>query len=307
MTWECPECGFDNEDDRDMCADCGAFRPAGTAPGAPVPLSALYADSIPAPAAAATAPVSAPLGQPPAPVVTEAFQPVSAPVSTPISQSAPSVSVPVSVPQSVSSVSAAPALTLSDPVMGEQLRLTDTTMLGRNAFSSMASNFAISRQHASVHFEQGSWTVTDEGSNNGTSIMRDGQILNLVPGVAQSIHTGDMLLIPAIAGGYAQLRLTVTVEEAPAVQSAQSQTVAASRPSVQPQTAPAPGATVPTADSSAGVEGWFVECPECGRLHLVAGERSKGVDGCDECGCSLARISAVYRTLEPGEDYTDVC
>ncbi len=95
---------------------------------------------------------------------------------------------------------AAPALTLADPVMGEQLRLTDAAVLGRNAFSSMASNFAMSRQHASVRFERGTWMVADEGSNNGTALMRGGQILNLVPGAAAS------RFIPAIRYSF-RLRL----------------------------------------------------------------------------------------------------
>ena len=195
---------------------------------------------------------------------------------------------------------AAPALTLADPVMGEQLRLTDAAVLGRNAFPSMASNFAMSRQHASVRFERGTWMVADEGSNNGTALMRGGQILNLVPGVAQPIHTGDTLLIPAASGEFAQLRLTVTVEEPPAAQPVQTQAWSA------PQPASAAAPVVSAAGESAGVEGWFVECPECGRLHLVADERAKVGDGCEECGCSLARTSAVYRTLDPGEDYADV-
>lgn len=195
---------------------------------------------------------------------------------------------------------AAPALTLADPVMGEQLRLTDAAVLGRNAFPSMASNFAMSRQHASVRFERGTWMVADEGSNNGTALMRGGQILNLVPGVAQPIHTGDTLLIPAASGEFAQLRLTVTVEQPPAAQPVQTQAWSV------PQPASAAAPVVSAAGESAGVEGWFVECPECGRLHLVADERAKVGDGCEECGCSLARISAVYRTLDPGEDYADV-
>ena len=96
------------------------------------------------------------------------------------------------------------------------------------------------------------------------------------------------------------MRLTVTVEEPPAAQPVQTQAWSAS----QPASAAAP--VVSAAGESAGVEGWFVECPECGRLHLVADERAKVGDGCEECGCSLARTSAVYRTLDPGEDYADV-
>ena len=37
MTWECPECGFDNDDERDMCEECGALRPAGVAPAPSTP------------------------------------------------------------------------------------------------------------------------------------------------------------------------------------------------------------------------------------------------------------------------------
>lgn len=187
--------------------------------------------------------------------------------------------------------------------MGEQLRLTGMTVLGRNAFPSMASNFAISRQHASVRFEQGAWLVADEGSNNGTALMRGSQILYLTPGVPQQIHTDDVLLIPATSGEFAQLRLRATVEEPPAVQPTQAQTAVAPQPAT---VAPATASAVPAASPSAGIEGWFVECPECGRLHLVADERAKVGDGCEECGCSLARTSAVYRTLDPGEDYSDV-
>ena len=187
--------------------------------------------------------------------------------------------------------------------MGEQLRLTGMTVLGRNAFPSMASNFAISRQHASVRFEQGTWLVADEGSNNGTALMRGGQILNLTPGVSQQIHTDDVLLIPAASGEFAQLRLRVTVEEPPAVQPTQAQAAVAPQPAIA---ASAAAPAMPAASPSAGIEGWFVECPECGRLHLVADERAKVGDGCEECGCSLARTSAVYRTLDPGEDYSDV-
>ena len=210
--------------------------------------------------------------------------------------------MPAAAPQPAAAV---PVLTLADSALGEQLRLTGNTMLGRNTFSTMASNFAISRQHASVHYEQGVWWVADEGSNNGTSIMRGGQVLDVATGVSQPIHTGDLLLIPAVAGGYAQLRLAVTVEEPPAVQAAQPQQAAMPQQATAPQPT-TQAAPAPAPDPTAGVEGWFVECPECGRLHLVAGERSKVTDGCDECDCSLARISAVYRTLEPGEDYVDV-
>lgn len=328
MTWECPECGFDNDDERDMCEECGAPRPAGVAPApstpaAPVqdlaapsgerPAPAVYPatssmggtpqvqqsasqqvyQSVPVPAAQ---PAPAPMPQP---------APVPQPMSTPQPMPAP-VPMPQPAPQPMANAAATPAvpaLTLADPAMGEQLRLTGMTVLGRNAFPSMASNFAISRQHASVRFEQGAWLVADEGSNNGTALMRGSQILNLAPGVSQQIHTGDVLLIPAASGEFAQLRLRATVEEPPAVQPTQVQTAVAPQPAT---VAPATASAVPAASPSAGIEGWFVECPECGRLHLVADERAKVGDGCEECGCSLARTSAVYRTLDPGEDYSDV-
>ncbi len=340
MTWECPECGFDNDDERDMCEECGAPRPAGVAPApstpaAPVqdlaapsgerPAPAVYPatssmggtpqvqqsasqqvyQSVPVPAAQ---PAPAPMPQPvPVPQPMSTPQPMPAPAPQPAAMSMPQPTpMPIPAPQPAASAAAAspvPALVLIDPSMGEQLRLTGMTVLGRNAFPSMASNFAISRQHASVRFEQGAWLVADEGSNNGTAIMRGGQILNLAPGVSQQIHTGDVLLIPAASGEFAQLRLMVTVEEPPAVQPTQAQTAVAPRPAA---VAPAAAPATPAASPSAGVEGWFVECPECGRLHLVADERAKVGDGCEECGCSLARTSAVYRTLDPGEDYSDV-
>lgn len=340
MTWECPECGFDNDDERDMCEECGAPRPAGVAPApstpaAPVqdlaapsgerPAPAVYPatssmggtpqvqqsasqqvyQSVPVPAAQ---PAPAPMPQPvPVPQPMSTPQPMPAPAPQPAAMSMPQPTpMPIPAPQPAASDAAAspvPALVLIDPSMGEQLRLTGMTVLGRNAFPSMASNFAISRQHASVRFEQGTWLVADEGSNNGTAIMRGGQILNLAPGVSQQIHTGDVLLIPAASGEFAQLRLMVTVEEPPAVQPTQAQTAVAPRPAA---VAPAAAPATPAASPSAGVEGWFVECPECGRLHLVADERAKVGDGCEECGCSLARTSAVYRTLDPGEDYSDV-
>ena len=340
MTWECPECGFDNDDERDMCEECGALRPAGVAPApstpaAPVqdfaapsgerPAPAVYPatssmggtpqvqqsasqqvyQSVPVPAAQ---PAPAPMPQPvPVPQPMSTPQPMPAPAPQPAAMSMPQPTpMPIPAPQPAASAAAAspvPALVLIDPSMGEQLRLTGMTVLGRNAFPSMASNFAISRQHASVRFEQGTWLVADEGSNNGTAIMRGGQILNLAPGVSQQIHTGDVLLIPAASGEFAQLRLMVTVEEPPAVQPTQAQTAVAPRPAA---VAPAAAPATPAASPSAGVEGWFVECPECGRLHLVADERAKVGDGCEECGCSLARTSAVYRTLDPGEDYSDV-
>lgn len=334
MTWECPECGFDNDDERDMCEECGAPRPAGVAPvpstpAAPVqdfaapsgerPAPAVYPatssmggapqvqqsasqqvyQSVPVPA---PQPVSVSMPQPaPAP------QPIPAPVQQPAAMSMPQPA-PMSIPAPQPAASAAaaspvPALVLVDPSMGEQLRLTGMTVLGRNAFPSMASNFAISRQHASVRFEQGTWLVADEGSNNGTALMRGGQILNLTPGVSQQIHTDDVLLIPAASGEFAQLRLRVTVEEPPAVQPTQAQAAVAPQPATA---ASAAAPAMPAASPSAGIEGWFVECPECGRLHLVADERAKVGDGCEECGCSLARTSAVYRTLDPGEDYSDV-
>lgn len=340
MTWECPECGFDNDDERDMCEECGALRPAGVAPApstpaAPVqdfaapsgerPAPAVYPatssmggtpqvqqpasqqvyQSVPVPAAQ---PAPAPMPQPvPVPQPMSTPQPMPAPAQQPVAMSMPQPT-PMSIPAPQPAASAAaaspvPVLVLIDPSMGEQLRLTGMTVLGRNAFPSMASNFAISRQHASVRFEQGAWLVTDEGSNNGTALMRGGQILNLAPGVSQQIHTDDVLLIPAASGEFAQLRLRVTVEEPPAVQPTQAQTAVAPQPAT---VAPAAASAVPAASPSAGIEGWFVECPECGRLHLVADERAKVGDGCEECGCSLARTSAVYRTLEPGEDYSDV-
>lgn len=334
MTWECPECGFDNDDERDMCEECGAPRPAGVAPApstsaAPVQDFAAPSGERPAPAVyPATSsmggawqaqqpapqqvyqsvPVSAPQPAPaPMPQPAPAPQPMPASVQQPAVMSMPQAApAPMSTPQPTASttvVSSVPALTLADSVMGEQLRLTDAAVLGRNAFPSMASNFAISRQHASVRFEQGAWLVADEGSNNGTAIMRGGQILNLSPGVSQQIHTGDVLLIPAASGEFAQLRLMVTVEEPPAMQATQTQTAVAPQPAT---VAPAAASTTPAASPSTGIEGWFVECPECGRLHLVADERAKVGDGCEECGCSLARTSAVYRTLDPGEDYSDV-
>lgn len=340
MTWECPECGFDNDDERDMCEECGAPRPAGVAPApstpaAPVQDLAAPSDERPAPAVypatssmggtpqvqqsasqqvyqsvpvPAAQPAPAPMPQPvPVPQPMSTPQPMPAPAPQPAAMSMPQPTpMPIPAPQPAASAAAAspvPALVLIDPSMGEQLRLTGMTVLGRNAFPSMASNFAISRQHASVRFEQGTWLVADEGSNNGTAIMRGGQILNLAPGVSQQIHTGDVLLIPAASGEFAQLRLMVTVEEPPAVQPTQAQTAVAPRPAA---VAPAAAPATPAVSPSAGVEGWFVECPECGRLHLVADERAKVGDGCEECGCSLARTSAVYRTLDPGEDYSDV-
>lgn len=332
MTWECPECGFDNDDERDMCEECGALRPAGVAPApstpaAPVQDFAAPSGERPAPAVyPATSsmggtpqvqqsasqqvyqsvPVPAPMPQPaPVPQPMSTPQPMSAPAPQPAAMSMPQPT-PMPVPQPMANAAATPAvpaLTLADPAMGEQLRLTGMTVLGRNAFPSMASNFAISRQHASVRFEQGAWLVADEGSNNGTALMRGSQILYLTPGVPQQIHTDDVLLIPATSGEFAQLRLRATVEEPPAVQPTQAQTAVAPQPAT---VAPATASAVPAASPSAGIEGWFVECPECGRLHLVADERAKVGDGCEECGCSLARTSAVYRTLDPGEDYSDV-
>ena len=306
MTWECPECGFDNDDERDMCEECGAPRPAGVAPvpstpAAPVQDFAAPSGERPAPA---VYPATSSMGGAPQ-VQQSASQQVYQSVPVPAPQPAPAP-MPQPAPQPMANAAATPAvpvLTLADPAMGEQLRLTGMTVLGRNAFPSMASNFAISRQHASVRFEQGAWLVADEGSNNGTALMRGGQILNLAPGVSQQIHTGDVLLIPAASGEFAQLRLMVTVEEPPAVQPTQAQTAVAPRPAA---VAPAAAPATPAASPSAGIEGWFVECPECGRLHLVADERAKVGDGCEECGCSLARTSAVYRTLDPGEDYSDV-
>ena len=320
MTWECPECGFDNDDERDMCEECGAPRPAGVAPvpstpAAPVQDFAAPSGERPAPAVypATSSMGGAPQVQQsasqqvyqsvPVPAPQPAAMSMPQPTPMPVPQPAP---MPQPAPQPMANTAATPAvpvLTLADPAMGEQLRLTGMTVLGRNAFSSMASNFAISRQHASVRFEQGAWLVADEGSNNGTALMRGGQILNLAPGVSQQIHTGDVLLIPAASGEFAQLRLMVTVEEPPTVQPMQAQTAVAPRPAA---VAPAAAPATPAASPSAGIEGWFVECPECGRLHLVADERAKVGDGCEECGCSLARTSAVYRTLDPGEDYSDV-
>lgn len=322
MTWECPECGFDNDDERDMCEECGALRPAGVAPApstpaAPVQDFAAPSGERPAPAVypatssmGGTPPVQQSASQQvyqsvpvPAPQPAPAPMPQPAPVPQPMSTPQP---MPAPAPQPMANAAATPAvpaLTLADPAMGEQLRLTGMTVLGRNAFPSMASNFAISRQHASVRFEQGAWLVADEGSNNGTALMRGSQILYLTPGVPQQIHTDDVLLIPATSGEFAQLRLRATVEEPPAVQPTQAQTAVAPQPAT---VAPATASAVPAASPSAGIEGWFVECPECGRLHLVADERAKVGDGCEECGCSLARTSAVYRTLDPGEDYSDV-
>ncbi len=309
MTWECPICGLMNDDARDMCEDCGTPRPAGAAPAPSAPAPAVSAPEAPVASASGFA---AAVAERPAPAVYPATSSMDSasrpqrPAPQQAHQAAPAPTpqpTPMPVPQPMANAAAtpaAPALTLADPVMGEQLRLTDAAVLGRNAFPSMASNFAMSRQHASVRFERGTWMVADEGSNNGTALMRGGQILNLVPGVAQPIHTGDTLLIPAASGEFAQLRLTVTVEEPPAAQPVQTQAWSA------PQPASAAAPVVSAAGESAGVEGWFVECPECGRLHLVADERAKVGDGCEECGCSLARTSAVYRTLDPGEDYADV-
>lgn len=309
MTWECPICGLMNDDARDMCEDCGTPRPAGAVPAPSAPAPAVSAPEAPAASASGFA---AAVAERPAPAVYPATSSMGGvsrpqrPAPQQAHQAAPAPTpqpTPMPVPQPMANAAAtpaAPALTLADPVMGEQLRLTDAAVLGRNAFPSMASNFAMSRQHASVRFERGTWMVADEGSNNGTALMRGGQILNLVPGVAQPIHTGDTLLIPAASGEFAQLRLTVTVEQPPAAQPVQTQAWSV------PQPAPAAAPVVSAAGESAGVEGWFVECPECGRLHLVADERAKVGDGCEECGCSLARTSAVYRTLDPGEDYADV-
>lgn len=309
MTWECPICGLMNDDARDMCEDCGTPRPAGAAPAPSAPAPAVSAPEAPVASASGFA---AAVAERPAPAVYPATSSMDSasrpqrPAPQQAHQAAPAPTpqpTPMPVPQPMANAAAtpaAPALTLADPVMGEQLRLTDAAVLGRNAFPSMASNFAMSRQHASVRFERGTWMVADEGSNNGTALMRGGQILNLVPGVAQPIHTGDTLLIPAASGEFAQLRLTVTVEEPPAAQPVQTQAWSA------PQPASAAAPVVSAAGESAGVEGWFVECPECGRLNLVADERAKVGDGCEECGCSLARTSAVYRTLDPGEDYADV-
>ncbi len=324
MTWECPECGFDNDDERDMCEECGALRPAGVAPAPSTPAAPVQDFAAPSgerPAPAVYPATSSMGGTPqvqqsasqqvyqsvPVPAPQPAAMSMPQPTPMPVPQPAPvAAPMPQPAPQPMANAAATPAvpaLTLADPAMGEQLRLTGMTVLGRNAFPSMASNFAISRQHASVRFEQGAWLVADEGSNNGTALMRGSQILYLTPGVPQQIHTDDVLLIPATSGEFAQLRLRATVEEPPAVQPTQAQTAVAPQPAT---VAPATASAVPAASPSAGIEGWFVECPECGRLHLVADERAKVGDGCEECGCSLARTSAVYRTLDPGEDYSDV-
>lgn len=209
MTWECPICGLMNDDARDMCEDCGTPRPAGAAPAPSAPAPAVSAPEAPVASAsgfaAAVAERPAPAVYPatssmdsasrpqrpapqqahqaaPAPTPQPTPMPVPQPAPVPAPQPTPAP-MPQPAPQPMANAAAtpaAPALTLADPVMGEQLRLTDAAVLGRNAFPSMASNFAMSRQHASVRFERGTWMVADEGSNNGTALMRGGQILNLV-------------------------------------------------------------------------------------------------------------------------------
>ena len=208
MTWECPICGLMNDDARDMCEDCGTPRPAGAVPAPSAPAPAVSAPEAPVTSASGFA---AAVAERPAPAVypatssmggasrprrsapQQAYQaapaPMPQPTPMPVPQPAPVAApqptpapmphpAPAPMPQpapqpmaNAAATPAVPALTLSDPVMGEQLRLTDAAVLGRNVFPSMASNFAMSRQHASVRFERGTWMVADEGSNNGTALM----------------------------------------------------------------------------------------------------------------------------------------
>lgn len=87
MTWECPECGFDNDDERDMCEECGALRPAGVAPAPSTP-------------AAPVQDFAAPSGERPAPAVYPATSSMGG--TPPVQQSASQQvyqSVPVPAPQ----------------------------------------------------------------------------------------------------------------------------------------------------------------------------------------------------------------
>ena len=115
MTWECPECGFDNDDERDMCEECGALRPAGVAPApstpaAPVQDFAAPSGERPAPA---VYPATSSMGGTPQVQQSASQQvyqsvPVPAPQPAPMPQPAP-VPQPMSTPQPMSAPAPQPA------------------------------------------------------------------------------------------------------------------------------------------------------------------------------------------------------
>lgn len=111
MTWECPECGFDNDDERDMCEECGAPRPAGVAPApstpaAPVQDLAAPSGERPAPA---VYPATSSMGGTPQ-VQQSASQQVYQSVPVPAAQPAPApMPQPAPVPQPMSTPQPMPA------------------------------------------------------------------------------------------------------------------------------------------------------------------------------------------------------
>lgn len=58
-----------------------------------------------------------------------------------------------------------------EPLMGAMTALEDEIMLGRGELQGVElRDSCMSRKHASVRFESGTWTVTDHGSRNGTYV-----------------------------------------------------------------------------------------------------------------------------------------
>jgi len=135
MVWKCqnPDCSYENEDSEDYCIKCGLKKGSGAATAQPA-----------AQAASAT----------PEPAATQAPQ----------AQPAPAVKAPEAQLQLVKS---------SSPIANE-FPVTDGKSLGRTMENDIVlPDSYVSRKHAKISFENGTYVIEDLGSTNGTYLNGD--------------------------------------------------------------------------------------------------------------------------------------
>ena len=84
-------------------------------------------------------------------------------------------------------------LTLSRPSDGRALPVTDGTVLGRSGDLRVffEKDRTVSRQHAKINFRDGSWSIEDLNSTNGTWV--NGK--RLTPGRNYPLNVGDSIAL----------------------------------------------------------------------------------------------------------------
>jgi hypothetical protein len=174
---QCVSCSELIDDDAYYCDMCG--REVMLCPSCKLPVSGKWCTSCGAPSVGASVAHNSP-----------------EPTAQPVAPVAP-VNIPAAAPTIRTGTAALPSLWLRSRTLGLNLDITDGAVLGRaGAHSAAFATFSdVSGRHCCFRYDKVmGWTVTDEGSTNGTRYNRN----PLTPHAAQRLEDGMFLQIASI-------------------------------------------------------------------------------------------------------------